>query len=95
MKKKDRIAKLKIEKMYAFISENDEGEGLMAFKDKKTWMPMVGADFKKVEGLVPIAEDLSKFYGIKYRIVEFSTRKDITEQILKKMDYIVDTNKKV
>ena len=76
---------LKIEKMYAFVAENDEGEGVMAFMSDRTWMPMVGADFKRIESLLSIAEEVSKLSGKKFRILQFDNRTDVTERYIKKI----------
>jgi len=79
------MTKLKIEKMYAFVAENDEGEGVMAFKSSNTWMPMVGADFKRIDSLLSIAQEMSKVSGQKFRILQFDNRKDVTEQFIRKI----------
>ena len=78
------MTKLKIEKMYAFVTEDGEGEGLMAFKSGNTWLPMVGADFKRVDSLIPIAEEMAKITDKGFRILQFDNRKDVTEQHIKK-----------
>lgn len=74
------MTSLKIERMYAFVAKNEDGEGVMAFKIKDGWMPMVGADLKRVESLLPIAEDLSKASGVEFKILQFDNRTDVTEQ---------------
>ena len=80
-----KMTDLKIEKMYAFVAENDEGEGVMAFKSGNIWMPMVGADFERIESLLPIAQEMSKVSGKEFRIIQFDNRKDVTKQyIIKK-----------
>jgi hypothetical protein len=73
---------LKIEKMFAFVSQEGEGEGVMAAMTQDgTWMPLVGADMSRVKALVPVANDISKATGRPYKIYEFSNKKDITEEI--------------
>ena len=79
------MAKLKIEKMYAFVAENEDGEGIMAFKSNNGWMPMVGADFKRIESLLPIAKELSKASDKKFRILQFDNRIDVTKQYIGKI----------
>ena len=79
------MTNLKIEKMYAFVAENEDGEGVMAFWSNSTWLPMVGADFKRIGSLLPIAEDVSKLSGKKFRIIQFDNRTDVTEQYIKKI----------
>ena len=75
------MTKLKIEKMYAFIAKNEEGEGIMAFRAKDVWMPMVSADFKRIESLLPVAKELAKVNSIKFRIMQFDNATDVTKQI--------------
>jgi len=72
--------KLKIEQIFAFVACNEEGEGVMGFKGEDGWMPMVGADMKRVKSLLPLALDL----GIKFRILKFEKRTDITDEFVKK-----------
>jgi len=71
--------KLKIEQMFAFVACNEEGEGVMGFKGHDGWMPMVGADMKRVKSLLPLALDM----GIKFRILKFEKRIDITGEYVK------------
>jgi len=78
------MTKLKIEKMYAFIAENDDGEGVMAFKSGFGWMPMVGADLERMKSLVPIAKEMSKISGKEFKIIQFDNRTDVTEQDIEK-----------
>ena len=75
---------LKIDRLYAFVTEDGEGEGLMAFKSGNTWLPMVGADFKRVNSLIPIAEEMTKVTGKGFRILQFDNKIDVTEQQIKR-----------
>jgi hypothetical protein len=62
----------KIERLYAFVAEDGPGdEGLMAFADNQWWIPMVGADFARVESLRKVADRISKKTGKRYRVLEF------------------------
>lgn len=79
-----KMTDLKIEKMYAFVAENDEGEGVMAFKSGNIWMPMIGADFKRIDSLLFIANEMSKISGKEFKILQFDNRVDVTEQYIKK-----------
>jgi hypothetical protein len=72
----------KIERLFAFVAEDNgpDDEGIMGFlMPDRTWMPLVGADFARMSALQPIAEEISKRSGKPYRILEFSLRRDITE----------------
>jgi hypothetical protein len=76
----------KITAMFAFVTKDkqpyDKGEGVMGFlTTDKTWMPMVGADLDRVKSLIPMADAMAKRLGIKYRIIKFTNRIDITEEI--------------
>jgi len=75
----------KIEEMFAFVAEDEDGEGIMGFKmpGGGTLMPMVGADMARVKSLYPIAEHVSKLTGKSFRVLKFSTREDITDDIKK------------
>jgi hypothetical protein len=73
------MEKLKIEKMFAFIAIDEEGnEGVTAFQDKRgVWLPLVGADWARVNSLKEIAQEIAKASGQKITLVEFSVRKEI------------------
>lgn len=64
--------------MFAFVSEDGEGEGICGFlmPDGK-WMPLVGADMKRVEQLRPIAKDIAEQSGKTIRLLHFSTRREL------------------
>jgi len=77
--------KLKIDTITAFVSVNEEGhEGIMAFRGNVGMIPMVCADEERALSLIPIANELSEHAGVKYRVVQFSIRTDITEEITAK-----------
>ncbi len=73
----------KIEKMFAFVCEDSgpDDEGIMGIQEPYTgiFMPLVGADMNRVKSLVEKAEIISQKVGKPYRILEFSVRKDVTE----------------
>lgn len=64
---------LKIEKLYAFVSKDKDGnEGVMAMqKPSGVWLPLIGADMKRVDSLKPIADEIAKVSGMDYEIREF------------------------
>lgn len=69
-----------IEEMYAFISydKDDKDEGICAFHSGYgVWMPMVGADMKRVESLKPIAKQIANMTGKRIKICKFSAREVI------------------
>lgn len=72
---------LRIDKMFAFIVIDDDGtEGVIAIHgfSGNVFMPLIGADTSRIESLIPKADEACRLTGKKYRIIEFSTRKDVT-----------------
>jgi hypothetical protein len=62
----------KITQMFAFISEEGpEDEGVMGMMRNGMWMPLVGADMKRVNTLIPIADQISALSGKPYKIIKF------------------------
>lgn len=72
----------RIEQMYAFVvlDPADNTEGIPAFlgPDGKP-MPMVGADWKRVEVLRPIAEAMARASGMKITLCRFEVRTEVEE----------------
>jgi len=69
---------LRIDQMYAFIAEDEGGEGIMGFRGPDgIMMPMVGADMERVQSLIPIAEQIKKLTGKPYKIYRFNNREII------------------
>lgn len=63
---------LKINELYAFISSDDDGEGIIGAKiSDGTFLPFIGADLERVESLKPIADKICSLYGKKYEIRYF------------------------
>ena len=71
--------RLVIEKMFAFIAEDEEGEGVCGYRDpvSREWAPLVGADMARVESLEPIAQIIANESGKRIRLVLFSERKEL------------------
>jgi hypothetical protein len=67
--------------MYAFLAEDDEGEGIAAFLDPRTgmWMPMVGADEARVNSLRQMAKVIAKETGKPVRLFRFQVREMLEE----------------
>ncbi len=70
---------LKINELFAFISidEDSEDEGIIASKFGDVWMPLVGADQKRVDSLRPIAKQIAKATGKHVILAKFTHRKDL------------------
>lgn len=74
--------KLKIDEMFAFVADDTEGEGVMVITVDGQSLPLVGADMDRVKSLAGIAEMIKKESGKDYKILKFSTREDITKEVL-------------
>lgn len=67
----------RIESLYAFIAEDDLGEGVCSFRTGDTMLPMVGANWERVESLKEIAREIAKASGKRIRLVRFASREEI------------------
>ena len=70
---------LKVNQIYAFFSVNqdDDIEGLAAFVDKGTVIPLIAADKTRMEELKLIAQDMAKKEGMALRLVKFTSREEV------------------
>lgn len=66
------------------IDPTNGDEGIWGFMGPQGWMPMVVADEVRMRLIIPVAEEMSKASGIPYRVVQFSTMTDVTEETKKK-----------
>jgi hypothetical protein len=71
----------KIKEIFAFVHTEDNGqEGVVAFLDTTgAWVPMIGADPKRVESLRPMAERTARATGKSITLARFVTRIDVEE----------------
>lgn len=68
-----------ISKVTAFIAVGDDGdEGVIGMKSGNTLIPLIGADSLRVLQLIPIAIEICKMANKELKILEFSTRTDVT-----------------
>lgn len=73
----------KVTELFAFVvvaDQDQDDEGVMAFLSGNTWLPMVGADMKRIEALRPIADSISRQMGKPYRVVRFRAVEEIELQ---------------
>lgn len=70
-------APLRIDRMYAYIASDAEGEGLPAMTMGNTLMPMVGADKERMLSLLPRVQEIASASGAEITLVEFSVRREI------------------
>lgn len=72
----------RIDSIYAFVSVDaeDGNEGVVAAPMPPLGsMPLIAADEKRLAQLIPIAQQLSTFTGMKIRIIKLSHREVIRE----------------
>ena len=70
----------KITELFAFIAEEGpEDEGIIAMMVGDRWMPMVGADMKRIESLRSIAQKIATIHGQKVILAKFTKRTDMED----------------
>lgn len=69
----------KITELFAFIfADRDENdEGVAAFLSGSEWLPMVGADMKRIEAFRPVADTIARQTGKNYKIVRFRAIEEV------------------
>ncbi len=69
----------RIDEMYAFIAEDagPDDEGIVAINRSGTWVPLVGADMKRVESLRPVARQLARTLNKPIKLIHFTNREDL------------------
>lgn len=68
---------LSIDRLFAFISVSEEGEGIIGFHSPMGWMPMIGADEERIEQLRPIAQRVANSGGKRVVLAQFEQRTDL------------------
>jgi hypothetical protein len=74
--------KIKTVTAFVAIDENDGDEGVMAFFDGAGWMPLICADEARIQSMLPLAKDVCRRSRKKFRIIQFTTREDVTEKYI-------------
>ena len=76
---------LKIEKIYAYVAQNEGSEGIIAAEQtihgKKMYLPLVGADLERIKQLYPLAEKIANSTKVPFKIYCFDNKTDITQEI--------------
>jgi len=76
---------LVISEMYAFVADNTDGtgEGVIGcmVPESNLMLPLVGADMERVNSLYPVAVRICEFTKTTFKVLKFSTREDITEEV--------------
>lgn len=67
-----------IEEMFAFVVLEKPGEeGVPAFRDGSVWVPLIGADWSRVESLRPLAKEMARKLGKPLTLCKFTVREDV------------------
>ena len=63
---------------YLAIDPTDNVEGIVGMlDDTNTWIPLVGADRRRMESLAEVAREIARTSGQPVRLVRFTTRTDM------------------
>lgn len=70
---------VRIDQIFAWVitDKSDGTEGIPAWQNGGTWMPMVGADMDRMKSLRPAAQQVADMHGAEVRLTQFSTRRVI------------------
>lgn len=70
-----------ISEVWAWISSNEEGEGVLAVRvlmdGELTWMPLIGADAERMNSLRPQAIKIANERQITVKLIHLTTREDL------------------
>jgi hypothetical protein len=71
----------RIDCIWAFLSvdEGDGNEGVVAAPLGGALMPLIAADPKRLESIIPVAEEIARVTGRVIRLVKFSNREVIRQ----------------
>jgi hypothetical protein len=68
----------RIESIYAFISTDERGEGVAgAPMGGLGCVPLIAADWARVESIRPLAQQIAKAFGREVKLVKFTTREEL------------------
>jgi hypothetical protein len=69
--------------LFAFVTTNrNSEEEIMSAKINDARMPLVSADLEQVKSMLNLADKIKSETGQDFRILRFSTRHDITDDLL-------------
>jgi|GEM_PF-6275845 len=77
-----------IDTITAFVHTDETNqEGIIALcMDGTTWLPCVGADHDRIVSLYPRVKQSMEQQGKDFKLIQFSTRSDITDDIKKQFE---------
>jgi hypothetical protein len=67
----------RIDRIWAFLSLDDGGEGLVAAPLDGMTVPLIAADKRRLDALIPIAKQMTKLFRKPIRLAKFSKRDDV------------------
>jgi hypothetical protein len=69
----------RIDQIWAFLSLDDGGEGVVAapIGPGAMTVPLIAADKRRVDSLIPIAKRMATLFGKPVRLAKFSKREDV------------------
>lgn len=67
----------RIDEFHAWISSDEDGEGLIGHMTPTGWLPLIGADRERIESLRGLAQQTADASGVEVRLVSFSVRTDV------------------
>lgn len=67
----------RIDHLWAWISFDKDGEGVMAALFNNNWTPMIAADEARLHALRPYVRQIVKESGRAARLVKFTTRQEL------------------
>jgi hypothetical protein len=67
----------RIDRLWAFLSLDEGGEGVVAAPLGDLTAPLVCADKARVDSLIPLAKRLAKVFGKPIRLAKFDQRTDV------------------
>ena len=66
-----------IDKVFVIVSEDENGEGVVAARSKDGWIPMVSSDERVINMYAEIAKSMAEVSGKTIRMIELSTRREV------------------
>lgn len=67
----------KIDRFWVYVSEDEDGEGIIGVKTDDGWMPFIASDKDRIDNLKPFAINIAKATKRPVKLVEYSVRKEI------------------
>lgn len=63
-----------VTELFAFVAldDLDGNEGVMAYYQDNTWIPMIGADMARITSLLPLAKKVATAAGTTFEIRHFT-----------------------